>query len=346
MKVQGRKISPESKAFLIAEVALTHDSSLGLACSFIKAAAKAGADAVKFQTHIASAESTLDEKFRTQFSYQDKTRYDYWKRTEFNKEEWQQLMNCAEQEGIIFLSSPFSIEAVHLLNEIGVPAWKIGSGEVSHSNILKAILDTKKPVLLSTGMSSYKEIDEAVKFISQANVPLVLLQCTSKYPTPLNEVGLNVMHEFREKYDLPVGLSDHSGQIYPALAAMAQGASVVEVHVTFHKEMFGPDVPVSLTFEELKILSEASLAFQTMRIHSVNKDEMSQKLHKMRELFHKSVALKLSLKAGTKLSEEHLTMKKPGTGIPAQDMQKCIGKVLKRDVSDDRLLTWDDIEGI
>lgn len=341
--IGDRKIGYGEKPFLIAEVAQTHDGSLGLAHAFIEAAAQAGADAIKFQTHIADAESTPGEPFRIAFSYEDKSRYDYWKRMEFSKDGWRGLIEHAQKCGLIFLSSPFSLEAVAMLDELGMPAWKIGSGEVNNPLMLKAILKTKKPVLLSSGMSSYEEIAEAVRLVQETESPLALFQCTSQYPSPLENVGLNVIRELQDKHRVPVGLSDHSGQIYPALAAMAQGANLVEVHVTLHKKMFGPDVSVSLTFDELELLSKAAKAFHTMAKNPVDKNRMSREMEGMRKLFNKSVALKQPLKAGTKLSQDMLTTKKPGTGIPAQDLEKCIGKVLKHDVSHDRVLTWEDI---
>jgi len=176
--IQDRKIGKGEPSFLIAEVAQTHDGSLGLAHSFVDAAADAGADAIKFQTHIAAAESTVEEQFRVNFSYKDKTRYDYWKRMEFTEEEWRGLYEHARQRNIIFLSSPFSVEAVELLDRIGVSAWKIGSGELNNDLLFFAIAGTKKPILLSTGMSNWKEISGTVETIKDYKNPLALFQCT------------------------------------------------------------------------------------------------------------------------------------------------------------------------
>jgi len=339
--IQNRQIGKGAPCFLIAEVAQSHDGSLGLAHSFIDAAADAGADAIKFQTHIADAESTVDEPFRVQFSYEDQTRYEYWKRMEFSPDQWQGLYQHARQRNIVFLSSVFSIEAVEVMESIGQPAWKIGSGEVNNPVLLSALLKTQKPILLSTGMSNWQEITQAVQMIQQAGNPLALFQCTSKYPSTLGEIGLNILHELRRHFQVPVGLSDHSGSLWPSLAAMARGADLVEIHVIFHRSMFGPDVPVSLTFEELKLLVEARDAFHVMETHPVDKDRMAVELSEMRALFNKSVALKQDQPTGTVLTKAMLTTKKPGTGIPAKDLHKCIGKTLKRDVSANRLLYWE-----
>jgi N,N'-diacetyllegionaminate synthase len=191
--IASRPVGPNYPCLIIAEVAQTHDGSLGLAHSFIDAVAEAGADVVKFQTHITCAESTLSEPWRIEFSRQDKTRYDYWKRMEFSEEQWRGLKKHAEEQGLIFLSSPFSVEAIELLNRVGVTAWKVASGEVNNPVLFESIARTSLPILLSTGMSSLHEIDEAVTRIRKLGLPFAVLQCTSAYPCPPEKIGLNLM---------------------------------------------------------------------------------------------------------------------------------------------------------
>lgn len=344
IKIGNRKIGPGEKCFVIAEVAQAHEGSLGQAHAFIDAAAAAGADAIKFQTHIAAAESTRDEQFRIPMSGQDKTRYDYWKRMEFTPEQWAALTVHAKEAGLIFLSSAFSVEAVELLKKIGMPAWKIGSGEFRSAELMAAMVKTKKPILLSTGMSRYDEVKDAVKTFQQAKAPFALLQCTSNYPTSLEDVGLNVIEEYRARYKCPVGLSDHSGTSYPSLAAMAQGANILELHVTFDHLSYGPDVPASVTFDELAFICDARDSFHVMARNPVDKDKMAIKMEKMRGLFTKSVALTSPQKKGTVISVKMLAPKKPGTGIPFTEKDKLVGLRLKRDVPSDRLLTWEDVD--
>lgn len=331
------------KAGIIAEVGQAHDGSLGIAHSFIDRAAEAGADIIKFQTHIAGVESTPAEPFRVKFSYEDDTRYEYWQRMEFSPDQWDGLMKHTREKGLLFLSSPFSVEAVELLDRLGIAAWKVGSGEVNNQELFKALGRTGKPILISSGMSDYNEIEQVVQAVRGHSNPYMLLQCTSMYPTPLEKVGLNVLKYLR-KYDVPVGLSDHSGQIYPGLAAMACGADLLEVHVTFDHRMFGVDNPVSLTFEELEVLSSARDAFHLMRQSDVDKDRMAEELSGMRALFNKSVTLRIDLPAGATLEREHLTAKKPGTGIPVSEMDKLVGRTLKRDIKLTELLDWEDFE--
>jgi N,N'-diacetyllegionaminate synthase len=255
----------QGRCLVIGEVALTHDGSVNLAHAFIDAIADAGADAVKFQTHIAAAESTPAEQFRIQFSHVDATRYDYWKRMEFSEEEWRGLAEHCRRRQVLFMSSPFSIEAVDLLERIGQPVWKIASGETSNVLLLDRVLDTKSPVLLSTGMSPLSEIDAAVQRFKSRGVPVGVFQCTTAYPCPPEKIGLNLLQTYRERYGCWVGLSDHSATIYPGLAGAAMGMDMLEVHVALSREMFGPDVVASVTTSELKQLIEGIRFIERMR---------------------------------------------------------------------------------
>lgn len=341
--IAGRAIGA-GKAFLIAEVAQNHDGSLGLAHAFVDAAADAGADAVKFQTHIAAAESTLDEPFRVKFSKQDATRYEYWKRMEFTPEQWAGLAAHAAERKIVFLSSAFSLAAVTLLQGVGMPAWKVGSGEVASTELVGAMAATGKPVLLSSGMSTYAEIGAAVQQVRAVKAPIGVFQCTTKYPTPLAEVGLNVLDELRRRFDCPVGLSDHSGRPHPGLAAMARGADMIEVHFALSRSMFGPDVSVSLEPAELRLLADARDAFAEMDAHPVDNDAAAGQLAAMRALFTKSLAPVKALAKGTVLAADMLTTKKPGTGVPPSELPHLVGRRLKNAVGPDRLLRREDLE--
>jgi N,N'-diacetyllegionaminate synthase len=343
-EIEGRKVGIGAPCLVVGEVAQAHDGSLGTAHAFIDAIASAGAGAVKFQTHIASAESSPLEPFRVHFSSQDATRFDYWKRMEFTPEQWAGLAQHARERGLIFLSSPFSEAAVDLLAGLGMSAWKIASGEVNNPLLMERIFRTGRPVLLSTGMSAFAEIDKAVEQIRARELPYMVLQATSKYPTPPEEVGLNLLSYFHGRYQCPVGLSDHSGQIYAGLAAAALGASLIEVHVTLSREMFGPDVPASLTTTELRQLVEGVRAIETMLAHPVNKDQVVEGLESMRTTFGKSLVAAADLKAGQALTREVLTAKKPGWGIPAHQFEAVLGRRLRRDLAQGEFLSEEDLE--
>ncbi|HYH81414.1 MAG TPA: N-acetylneuraminate synthase family protein [Longimicrobium sp.] len=337
--VGARMVGPGHPALVIGEVAQSHDGSLGAAHAFVDAIAAAGADAVKFQTHIAAAESTPGEPWRVKFSPQDATRYDYWKRMEFTPEQWAGLAAHAADRGLLFLSSPFSAEAAELLERVGVPAWKVASGEVGNAPLLERLLATGIPVLVSSGMSPLAELDAAAAAVRGAGLPLAVFQCTSAYPCPPERVGLNLLQEFRERYDCPVGLSDHSGTIYPALAAAALGANLVEVHVALSREMFGPDVAASVTTAELKQMVEGIRFTERMIGSPVEKDAAAEETRPLRQLFTKSLVVRRDLPAGTVLAREHLAFKKPGTGIPAAEIDGVLGRRLRVHVHADDLLS-------
>lgn len=333
-----------SPALIVGEIGLVHDGSLGLAHAFIDAIASARADAVKFQTHLAEAESTAAEQFRVPFSPADASRFDYWRRTAFREEEWRDLADHARERGLLFLSSPFSVEAVELLERVGVPAWKIGSGEVSNDELLERVAETKLPVLLSSGMSPLTELDAATALLRTRGVPFALLQATSSYPCPPERLGLNMLSIFRDRYGCPVGLSDHSGTIYPSLAAVALGADVLEVHVTLSREMFGADVSASVTSPELRQLCDGVRLVETALANPVDKDALSQELASMRQLFTKSIVARVALRQGTRLKREHLALKKPGSGLPPDRVAEIVGRRLRRPLRVDELLQEDDLE--
>jgi N-acetylneuraminate synthase len=335
---------PGRPCTIIGEVAQAHDGSLGMAHAFIDAIAAAGADAVKFQTHIAAAESTPAEPWRTRFSPQDATRYDYWNRMEFTEEQWHGLKRHAAERGLLFLSSPFSPEAVELLKRVGVAGWKVASGEVSNEPMLRTMAATGQPMMLSTGMSRLGEIDRAVELVRNAGTPVAVMQCATRYPCPPEDVGLNVLPLFRERYGTAVGLSDHSATIFPGLAAATIGVEVLEVHVTLSREMFGPDVIASLTTTELAQLVAGVRFIERMKASPVDKDALPEDRAALRSVFMKSVVARIDIPAGTVLGPEHLAAKKPGTGIPAADLPKLVGRRLRRTVGRDHLIAVDDLE--
>ncbi len=345
IELSGRLVGKDEPCLVIAEIGQAHDGSLGMAHAYIDAVAACGADGIKFQTHIAEAESTKEEPFRVAFSYQDTSRYDYWRRMEFTPQQWVELRDHAVDRGLIFLSSAFSVPAVELLYSLGVPAWKLGSGEFKSRDLFDAMAATGLPILLSTGMSNWADIDETVALFVEQSAPFAIFQCTSKYPTKLDAVGLNVIGELRNRYNCPVGLSDHSGSPFPSYAGIARGVDLLEVHVTFDRRMFGPDVPASLTLEELSQVVAFKNACETMDANPVDKDSMAECLAEMRGIFTKSLAPTRKLSAGTTLKSDMLAAKKPGTGIPATQLSEIVGRTLTHDVSPDHLLAWTDLAG-
>lgn len=314
-----------------------------MAHAFVDAAADAGAGAIKFQTHIASAESTRDEPWRVPFSRQDASRYEYWQRMEFSEAQWRGLAEHATERGILFLSSAFSLEAVDLLDHLGVPMWKVASGEVGHVELIQKMAATERPILFSSGLSDFDELDRAIEIARSAGVAFAVLQCTTAYPCPPERVGLNQLEELAVRYDCAVGLSDHSATIYPGLAAVTLGAKIIEVHVTFSRAMFGPDVPASLTFKELGHLVDGTRFIETAVANPVDRT-MSDDKDQLRRLFTRSVALRVDLPAGATLRADDLCLKKPGSGLAPSELQSLVGRRLRVAVPADRLLRTDDLE--
>lgn len=337
------KANSEGRCLIIGEVAQSHDGSLGMAHAFIDAIANAGADAVKFQTHIAAEESTPGEPWRVKFSKQDETRFEYWRRMEFTKAQWQGLKQHADEKGLLFLSTPFSEKAVNWLSEIGMQVWKMASGEIGNLPMLNQIINTKSPIILSSGMSDWDELDKAVETIKSSENSLAVLQCTSAYPCPPEKVGLNMLEVLRRRYDCAVGLSDHSGNIFAGLAAVTLGAEVLEIHVALSREMFGPDVPASVTTDELRKQVEGIRQIEKMIEHPVNKTEMAEELAPLRNLFTKSIVASSDLSEGTILTHDCIKFKKPGTGMPPSQVNEIIGKKLQRSLKADEILSLHDV---
>jgi N-acetylneuraminate synthase len=318
-----------NRIYTIAEIGQAHDGSLGLLHSYIDAVAKTGVSAIKFQMHIAEAESSEFESFRIKFSYEDDTRFDYWKRMEFTLVQWKAIKKHCDELNLDFLCSPFSNLAVDWLEEIGVKCYKIGSGEVNNLLLLEKIAKTKKPIILSSGMSSYEELDKTVEFLNTKNIKFSILQCTTSYPTHPENYGLNVIQELKERYQVKVGFSDHSAKISTGIAAVALGAEILEFHVVFDKEMFGPDAKSSLTIKETKKLVHAVNEIAIAQNNPINKNDNSN-YNELKQIFEKSLAINKDLYKGCEIKFEDLEAKKPkGFGILASEFEKYIGKKLK-----------------
>jgi len=326
---------------IIAEVGSVHDGSLGNALHLIDAAADSGAEAVKFQTHIAEAETLRDAPMPPYF--QGEPRYEYFERTSFTQDQWRQLKARCDQRGVIFMSSPFSEEAVDLLEALGMTHYKIPSGEVTNLPLLEKIARLGKPILLSSGMSTWDELDLAVETLRAHHNLLTILQCTTEYPCPPERVGLNVMLEMRDRYGVRVGLSDHTLTIYAPIAAAALGAEVVEKHFTLSRQMYGSDARHSLEPEEFADMARGIRAVEAMLASPVDKSDASRFVE-MKEIFQKSVVALVDIPAGTVITREMLGIKKPGTGIPAARIDELLGKRTIRAVARDRLLQDQDIQ--
>lgn len=329
---------------IVAEIGQAHEGSLGIAHSYIDAMAQAGVNAVKFQTHIAEAESSEFEPFRVKFSYEDCSRFDYWKRMEFSEEQWIGLKTHCDEAGVEFLSSPFSLAAIDMLERVGVKRYKVGSGEVNNHLLLEYLAKTGKPILLSSGMSSFEELDASVAHFKAFDTPLSIFQCTTSYPTHPDNWGLNVIQELKQRYRVPIGYSDHSGDIYACLFAAAQGAELFEFHAVYDKAMFGPDAKSSLTPAEVSKLVKGLRQYEKSLLNPVDKTTNS-KYSELKGIFEKSLAVNKDLPAGHVLRLEDLETKKPkGRGINAAEFRSILGAKLVRPLSKWNFLNKTDLD--
>lgn len=317
---------------IIAEIGSVHDGSFGNASKLIEAAAAAGADVVKFQTHIAEAETLPNAPMPSYFK--GEPRMEYFRRTAFTAAQCRELMKVAEGCGVLWISSPFSLEAVDFLEELGMPVYKIPSGEVSNLPLHEKIAQTGKPVLLSSGMSSWAEVDRAVAVYQAAGTSLTVMQCTTEYPCAPEHVGLNVLAEIRERYGVPAGFSDHTLDLAAPVAAAALGATVIEKHFAFSRLMYGSDARHSLEPAEFRQMAGAIRAVWKMLDHPVDKSDAGA-FAEMKRVFEKSVVSASALPVGTLIGAAHLAFKKPGDGIPAADYGQLLGRRLKTSVPAD-----------
>ena len=328
----------------IAEIGQAHDGSLGMAHSYIDALKNTGVSAIKFQIHIGEAESSIKEKFRKKFSYEDKKRIDYWKRIEFSQSEWLELKKHCEYNNMQFIASPFSIAAINLLKNNGQKIFKIASGEVSNYFLIDQIIQLKKEIIISSGLSNFKELDGSLKRIKRKKNKLSILQCTSSYPTKLDNIGLNVMQEMSERYKVPTGLSDHSGNPNILLAAAAIGAELLEFHVTFSKKSFGPDNSSSIEINKVQKLIEGIKDIKDCINNPIDKNNFKTN-SKIKKIFSKSMAINKDIKKNQIIKLNDLETKKPGgQGIDAKYYLKIIGKKANKDMKKNSFLKKSDLK--
>ena len=322
---------------IIAEIGSVHDGSFGNAVNLIRLAAECGATAVKFQTHIAEAETIPSAPSPSYFK--SESRIDYFKRTSFTLHQWLRLKEIADDCNVLFLSSPFSLEAVDLLEDIGMEVYKIPSGEVTNIPMLEKIAKLGKPVLLSSGMSDFKELDSAHEIFSN-KCDLTIMQCSSSYPCPNESVGLNVIDQIRFRYNCKVGYSDHTLGFAAPIAAAALGAVVIEKHFTFSNKMYGSDAIHSMEPTDFKILSSSIKDVWEMISNPIDKQNL-RNYFEMKDIFQKSIVASSNLSKGQILNLEDIRFKKPGIGIPAARYKEVVGKKLLKDVQADELLNFD-----
>lgn len=329
--------------FIIAEAGVNHNGSLDLAVRLVEAAKESGADAVKFQTFRADALATASAHkaaYQERTTSNSETQFQMLQRLELNAEAHKLLIHECGRLGIQFLSSPFDIESADLLDEMKLPLYKIPSGEITNLPYIRHIARKEKPVILSTGMSTLGEVEEAVKTLRDFGTSeITLLHCVTEYPAPFGEINLRAMHTLRTAFDLPVGYSDHSPGTEIAIAAVALGAVVIEKHFTLDRNLPGPDHAASLEPAELKQMVAAIRHVETAMGNGI-KTPASCEIPNI-SVARKSLVVSRQLAAGHKLRPGDINIKRPGNGIPPRQEEDVIGRTLRCDVEKDELLRWD-----
>ena len=340
IEIKNRRIGNKYQPFIVAEACINHEGDIDIAEKMVYMAHSMGADCIKFQIHVLENEMLRKAPQSDNF---DEPLWDTLERTNLSIDEHIRLKKLCEQLGVLYLCTPFSRDGADLLEEIGVDFYKTGSGEMTNLPLIEHIAKKGKPMIVSTGMSEVEEIEDTVNLVKSIGTPLLITHCTSAYPCPYERVNLGLIPVYRERFQIPVGLSDHSRGIYTSLGAVAMGAAVIEKHFTLDKMQKGPDHPSSIEPYELGELVKGTRAvFEAMGSEKKIYDEEQQIIAWARE----SVVTETDIKAGEIITENMVWVKRPSPGpdvVPAKDLKKIIGSKVVRDIPKDSQVKWTDI---
>jgi len=340
-----RFVGEEEKCFIIAEAGVNHNGDVNLAKRLIDAASDAGADAVKFQTfHADNVVTCTAEKagYQKNTTPSDESQYEMLKKLELSDDVFLELSDYAKKRGILFLSTPFDEDSVDFLDRIDVPAFKIPSGEITNFPLLKKIAGKKKTIILSTGMASLGEVEDAFFYLKKcSSVDIILLHCTTSYPASIHSVNLRAMETLRCAFKVPVGYSDHTVGITIPVAAVAMGACVLEKHFTLDRTLPGPDHKASLEPEELQAMVKAIRDIERARGNGIK--ELNEEEESIKKVARRSIVARCDINTGDMLNDSNLAIKRPGTGIESKYYDMIIGKQIKKNIKKDTIITWNDI---
>jgi N,N'-diacetyllegionaminate synthase len=346
IRIADQAVGEGKPCFIIAEAGVNHNGDINQAKKLVDAARQAGTDAVKFQTF--RAEEVVSTK-APKASYQKKTtgakesQYRMLKKLELNERDFEELFHYAHEKGIVFLSSPFDKDSVDLLDELGMPAFKIGSGEITNFPLLEYIARKGKPIILSTGMATLREVEEALQVIQDQGVKdIILLHCVTSYPAMAKDINLKAMETLSVAFNLPVGLSDHTVGITIPIAAVALGACVIEKHLTLDRKLPGPDHRASLEPEELRQMIEAIRDVENAMGDGIKR--LTEKEEEIKKATRRSIVASTDIPQGSIITEDMFDIKRPGNGIEPKYIDKIIGAIVKVDINRDDRLTWSKIE--
>lgn len=340
IKIGNRLIGDGEPVFIIAEVGVNHNGDIGIAKKLVDIAEDAGADAVKFQVFKAEKvviRNAEKAKYQKETTDSEESQYGMIKKLELTREAFKELSDYANKIGIMFLASPFDKESVDLLEEIDVPAFKVGSGELTNFPILKYIASKRKPIILSTGMATLIEIKEAIGIIKEQGVDdIIILHCITNYPVKIEDVNLRAIQTLRAAFKLPVGFSDHTLSITIPATAVALGACVIEKHFTLNRDLPGPDHRASLEPHELREMIKTVKDVEKALGNGTKKPTPEEE--EIKKVARRSIVAKVEIPKGTVITDDMLDFKRPGVGIEPKYLNKVIGKRAKRDIQPDELI--------
>ena len=346
VKIGDRNIGDGEPCFIIAEAGVNHNGSVKMAKKLIDVAKDVGGDAVKFQTFKAEnivIKNAEKAEYQKETAGIEESQYDMIKKLELTEYDFKELADYAKEKDILFLSSPFDKESVDLLYKLDVPVFKVGSGEITNFPLLKHIAKKEKPIILSTGMATLGEVEEALNVIrSEGAEDVVLLHCVSNYPARIEDVNLRAMETLKQEFKIPVGFSDHTLGITVPIAAVALDACVIEKHFTLDRNLPGPDHKASLELDELKEMVKAIRDVEKALGDGIKRPTKEE--DEIKKIARRSIVAKIDIPKGTIIAEDMLDVKRPGTGIKPKYIDMIVGKKAKENIRKDELVTREIIE--
>jgi len=346
LNIGGRLVGPGEPVFIVAEAGVNHNGNLSMARELVDEAKRAGADAVKFQTFTAESlvnPGTAKADYQKRADSQDESQLEMIKRLELSFEDFRKLSEYCRDREVLFLSTPFDFESADFLNQLDVPAFKISSGDLTNHPLLEFVAAKGRPVILSTGMSDLSEVGEAVDVVrSTGNDRLALLQCVTNYPADALDVNLHAMKTLEDTFQVPVGYSDHTEGIEISLAATALGATIIEKHFTLDRHLPGPDHAASLEPDELKKMVEGIRKVEAALGDGIKKPATSEAANAL--VARRSIVAAREIRAGTTLTSDAVTFRRPGTGLPPKRVSQLLGLIARVDIARGEFLRLDMFE--
>jgi N-acetylneuraminate synthase len=346
IQIDDKDLGVTAPAFIIAEAGVNHNGELKLAKKLVDVAVEAGADAVKFQTFNTKelvAENAEKPEYQEETTDKQESQFAMLEKLELSLEDHYELKRYCKGKEILLLSTPFDFKSVDLLEELKVPLYKVGSSDTNNLPLLKYIAEKGKPIILSTGMSNLSEVEAAVDTIQKTgNNNLILLHCVSNYPAHYQEVNLKAIDTLRQTFKVPVGYSDHTLGIEVPIAAVSRGAAIIEKHFTLDKEMEGPDHQASLEPKELKQMVTSIRNVEQSLGTGIKKPTKSEEENK--KTVRKSLIANQKISCGEILTREKIKIKRPGTGLSPEFLNIVLGMEVKREISADNPLSWEDLK--